>query len=210
MRRSGRAAAFCTAMLAAVMALSPAPCRAEKKSDPARPRPRVLAASFSGIITPVAAEFMQSALDKAAAETFDAVVIELDTPGGLDLPMRDIVKAILGSEVPVIVYVSPAGARAASAGVFITMAAHVAAMAPGTNIGAAHPVALGGGIEPPAFGKDKAGEKGGAKGALKGSPSGESVMEAKLAHDLGAGQREMQGREWSRQDVGEVEDLDAI
>ncbi|MBI5883991.1 MAG: nodulation protein NfeD [Elusimicrobia bacterium] len=186
MRTSRRAALVLSAALAAAGALAPA------EAGKTRPQPRVLAASFSGIITPVAAEFMKSALDKAAAETFDAVVIELDTPGGLDLPMREIVKAILGSEVPVIVYVSPAGARAASAGVFITMAAHVAAMAPGTNIGAAHPVALGGGIETPDFGKDKAknAEKGegkaGAKGALKGSPSGESVMEAKLAHDFGA------------------------
>src|SRR3990167_4148781 len=106
--------------------------------------PRILVASYNGIITPVAAEYLKSGIEKAEQGRYGALVIKLDTPGGLDLAMRDIVKAMMASRVPVIVYVSPAGARAASAGVFITMAAHVAAMAPGTNIGAAHPVQLGG------------------------------------------------------------------
>ncbi|MFQ6117685.1 MAG: nodulation protein NfeD, partial [Candidatus Bipolaricaulia bacterium] len=82
----------------------------------------------------------------AEREGVQCVIIELDTPGGLDLSMRKIVQRIMGSRVPVVVYVAPAGARAASAGVFITMAAHIAAMAPATNIGAAHPVAIGGEI----------------------------------------------------------------
>ena len=74
-----------------------------------------------------------------------ALVVQLNTPGGLERSMRAMVQSILNAEIPVIVYVAPTGARAASAGVFITMAAHVAAMAPATNIGAAHPVAVGGG-----------------------------------------------------------------
>ena len=89
-------------------------------------------------------EFITRGIQDAVKENAEAVVIQLDTPGGLDLSMRDIVKAILSADVPIIVYVAPAGSRAASAGVFITYAAHIAAMAPGTNIGSAHPVAMGG------------------------------------------------------------------
>jgi membrane-bound serine protease (ClpP class) len=101
--------------------------------------------TYDGVINPVAAEFISDAIAQAAREKAGALVIRLDTPGGLDPSMRIIVKEMSVSEVPVLVYVAPAGARAASAGVFITLSGHVAAMAPGTNIGAAHPVALGGG-----------------------------------------------------------------
>jgi membrane-bound serine protease (ClpP class) len=97
-------------------------------------------------IQPASAAFLERSLRWASREDLTAVVIELDTPGGLDSSMRRIVKAILASRVPVVVYVSPPGSRAASAGVFLMMAAHVAAMAPGTNIGAAHPVGIGGGL----------------------------------------------------------------
>jgi len=97
-----------------------------------------------GIVNPVMAEFIIKSIENAAKEKAEAVVIQLDTPGGLDLSMRDIVKATLSSDVPIVVYVAPSGSRAASAGVFITYAAHIAAMAPGTNIGSAHPVAMGG------------------------------------------------------------------
>ena len=100
---------------------------------------------YSGVINPVASEYVDKGLEKARALGAQALVLQLDTPGGLDKSMRLIIKSMLASPIPVVVYVAPAGSRAASAGVFITMAAHVAAMAPGTNIGAAHPVALGGG-----------------------------------------------------------------
>ncbi len=103
----------------------------------------VMAITINGVINPVAAEFIEKSIKKAQRERVEALIIELDTPGGLDTSMRSIVKEIIGSDVPVVVFVSPSGSRAASAGVFLTLAAHIAAMAPGTNIGAAHPVGIG-------------------------------------------------------------------
>ena len=105
----------------------------------------VVVATYDGIITPVSAEYLHDALASAQESGAQALIIRLNTPGGLDPSMRLIIREISSATIPVVVYVSPASARAASAGVFITMAAHVAAMAPGTNIGAAHPVAIGGG-----------------------------------------------------------------
>jgi len=99
---------------------------------------------LEGTINPGTAQFVIKALKRAEASKYMLVIIRLDTPGGLDSSMRSIVKAILNSSVPVVVYVAPRGARAASAGVMITVAAHIAAMAPQTNIGAAHPVSAGG------------------------------------------------------------------
>lgn len=104
-------------------------------------------ASLRGTINPSMANYIQRTIDDAERAGAHALVIEMDTPGGLMTSMRDITGAILNAEVPVVVYVSPPGARAASAGVFVTMSAHVAAMAPNTNIGSAHPVSLGEGQE---------------------------------------------------------------
>lgn len=97
----------------------------------------------SEVITPPIGEYIVKSIKQATESGSEAIVIQLDTPGGLDLSMRDIMKECLNASIPVVVYVSPQGARAASAGVLITISAHVAAMAPGTNIGAAHPVAMG-------------------------------------------------------------------
>ncbi len=98
-----------------------------------------------GIINPATAKFIIDSIDEATQKGAQCLIIQLDTPGGLMESMRVIVKKELASTIPVIVYVAPGGARAASAGVFVTMAANIAAMAPGTHIGAAHPVTLGGG-----------------------------------------------------------------
>ncbi len=108
---------------------------------------RVDVLTLDGVISPVTVRLVESAIDRARAQGAQALVIRLDTPGGLERSMRSIAQRILNAEVPVVVYVAPTGARAASAGVFITLAGHVAAMAPATNIGAAHPVAVGGGVE---------------------------------------------------------------
>ncbi len=111
---------------------------------PVRADSFVLLATYDGVINPVAAEYLHDALASAEESGAQALIIRLNTPGGLDTSMRLIIKDIIGAATPVVVYVSPPSGRAASAGVFITMAAHVAAMAPATNIGAAHPVAMGG------------------------------------------------------------------
>jgi len=95
-----------------------------------------------GTINPVLVDYIERGISEAEENNATACIIQLDTPGGLDTSMRDIVQDIVNAQVPVVVYVSPSGARAASAGVFITIAAHVAVMAPNTAIGAAHPVAL--------------------------------------------------------------------
>jgi len=103
--------------------------------------------TIDGVIGPVSSRIIVDAIKASVKDGAEALVIELNTPGGLDESMRIIIKEILNSDVPIIVYVSPSGSRAASAGVFITLAANIAAMAPGTNIGAAHPVSLGGQID---------------------------------------------------------------
>jgi membrane-bound serine protease (ClpP class) len=103
---------------------------------------QVISLSVDGTINPASAAYIHNGIEKASREKAVCVIIHLNTPGGLLKSTRIIVSDILESPVPVVVYVSPGGAHAGSAGVFITLAAHVAAMAPGTNIGAAHPVSL--------------------------------------------------------------------
>jgi membrane-bound serine protease (ClpP class) len=110
--------------------------------------PRVLEVVLENDINPVTQDYLVGAIERGEREGYDAVVIELDTPGGLDSSMRAIIKKELDADVPVVVYVYPPGSRAASAGAFITLAADVAAMAPATNIGSSTPVAVGGGEIP--------------------------------------------------------------
>jgi membrane-bound serine protease (ClpP class) len=140
MRNLARAARVAIGALAIVGSL-PLGARAQDAS------PTVLELRLTGVVDPVIADYIEGGI-RAANDAGDAaVLLTLDTPGGLDSSMRQIIQSILGSDVPVVCYVSPSGARAASAGTFIMMACPVAAMAPGTNIGAAHPVGVAGAIE---------------------------------------------------------------
>jgi len=146
------------AALAAGLALATVATRAEPPSPP--PAGFINVATIAGSINPASADYLQRVIAKSADEGAVAVLIELDTPGGLLSSTKDIIQAILNARVPVIVYVSPQGAWAGSAGTFITLAAHVAAMAPGTSIGAAHPVEIGGTPASPKKSEEKEETKG--------------------------------------------------
>ncbi len=118
----------------------------------------VFVVTIDGSINPASADYLIGAIEQAEAEEAAAVLIELDTPGGLVSSTQDIIQAMLNATVPTIVFVTPRGATATSAGTFITLAANVAAMMPGTSIGAAHPVSLFGGAPPPSEGQGEGGE----------------------------------------------------
>jgi len=113
--------------------------------SPAHSKDLVVVVKISGSINPAVAEYVSHEISQANTDQEALIVLYMDTPGGLDTSMRQIIKKIQGSQVPVASFVAPSGSRAASAGTFITIASHIAAMAPGTNIGAAHPVNLMGG-----------------------------------------------------------------
>ncbi|OGR18944.1 MAG: serine protease [Desulfobacterales bacterium GWB2_56_26] len=161
-----------------------------------------------GVIGPAVSEYLQRGLVTAKDREAALVIIRIDTPGGLDLAMRDIIQAILASSVPVITYVSPDGARAASAGTYILYASHVAAMAPATNLGAATPVRIGGVPgEPDKQEKDK-------KEQEKKEKVPEDTMERKIINDAAAfikalAERHGRNAEWAVQAVRESVSLSA-
>jgi membrane-bound serine protease (ClpP class) len=130
--------------VAVVGALAPLAPADQAAPQPGATQPVVVARVEDQAITPATARYLRRALGEADRQQATCLVVVLDTPGGLVDSTRDMVRAILGSRIPVVVYVAPSGARAASAGVFLTLSGHVAAMAPGTHIGAAHPVQIGG------------------------------------------------------------------
>ncbi len=158
--------------------------------------PSVVVVPLKGPIGPASAEFVSDSIDKAEDMAADLVVIEIDTPGGLLTSTRELIQAIVTSITPVVTYVAPSGARATSAGTFIMYASHIAAMAPGTHVGAASPVALGGGSQP------------------KQADAPPSTMEKKVMSDSTAYIRslaQMRGRnaEWAELAVTEAKSLSA-
>jgi membrane-bound serine protease (ClpP class) len=176
-------------------------CGPAAAQPPAPPAP-VLLVPLEGAVGPASADFVSRAIKRAAKENAQLVIVRMDTPGGLDTSMRSLIKDILASPVPVATFVAPSGSRAASAGTFILYASHVAAMAPGTNLGAASPVAIGGS---PA--KEKDGKK-------DGPFDSSDTMTRKVTNDAVAyirGLAEMRGRnaDWGEKAVRESVSLSA-
>jgi membrane-bound serine protease (ClpP class) len=166
---------------------------------------------IDGAISPASSDFIERGIDKAEASAATLLVLKINTPGGLDTSMRNIVQAILGASIPVIGYVAPSGARAASAGTFILYACHIAAMAPGTNVGAATPVQIGGQGGLPRPRSPNPGEDQDDKDA---TDSTDDAMKKKLVNDAAAYLRslaQLRGRNeaWAEKAVREGASLAA-
>ena len=173
---------------------------------------------ISGPIGPATSDYIEDGLNTAAGNEAAVVIIQMDTPGGLDTSMRDIIKAILASPVPVISYVAPGGSRAASAGTYILYASHVAAMAPATNLGAATPVPIGGTSPAPKKDKDEADEtsaeadkadQGETAAAGPADASRSKAVNDAIAYIRSLAEKHGRNVEWAEKAVREADSLSA-
>ena len=174
----------------------------------------VVVLNIKGAIGVATADYVLSGIEHAETSNADLIIIEMDTPGGLMAPMRDIVQAILGSSVPVATYVTPAGARADSAGTYILLASHIAAMNPTTHLGAATPVALGGGDAPAEESSDKKSSEQESGDDVEPAPPPGAAMERKVLNDAIAyirslAERHDRNADWAEQAVREAATLTA-
>jgi membrane-bound serine protease (ClpP class) len=202
MRRAYRHLAIVAAVVSVASAVAAQP------PSPDGPPRTALLIEIRDAIGPATSDFFVRALERAQQRKVALVVVEMDTPGGLDSAMRDMIKAILASPVPVATYVSPPGARAASAGTYLLYASHIAAMAPATNLGAATPVQIGAPAEPEP-GSDKQPE-----GSADKPPQPGSALERKAVNDAVAyirGLAELRGRnaDWAEAAVRSAASLPA-
>ncbi len=168
--------------------------------------------TIDGAIGPASADYASRGMRRAAADGSQLVILRLDTPGGLDTSMRSLIKAILSSPVPVATYVSPSGARAASAGVYILYASHIAAMAPGTNLGAATPVEVG--LPEPPGSKPAPGAAPAGKAPSPVKPDDSTAMSRKQVNDAAAylrslAQLRQRNADWAERAVREAVSLPA-
>ncbi len=203
-RLHGLATAFARIVILLAVTLVCAVARADQHE--------VVVIPVAGAIGPASADFISRGLARAAKDDAELAVIAIDTPGGLDTSMRQIIKAILASPVPVAAFVSPGGARAASAGTYIVYAAHIAAMAPGTNLGAATPIQLGGGPSLPA--PPSGAPATGKPASTPDSRPSDSTETRKQVHDAAAyirGLAQLRGRnaDWAEHAVRDATSLSA-